>query len=79
MDTIHSRHGNKIGKGKNQNPRGYTEKKILINQVILSKIWDLTYVEIKPTDINLNIRKGIHIFLGNYTAYRNGRVGHKGH
>ena len=38
-------------------------KKILINQVMLSKIWYLAYVEKPPTDIIQNIRKDILEFL----------------
>ena len=41
-------------------------KKILINQVMLSKIWYLAYVEKPPTDIIQNIRKDILEFLWNY-------------
>ena len=46
-------------------------KKILINQVMLSKIWYLTYVKKKtPADIIQNIRKDKHDFLWNYRKVR---------
>ena len=41
-------------------------KKILINQVMVSKIWHLAYVEKRPADIIQNIRKDIYDFLWNY-------------
>ena len=45
-------------------------KKILINQVMLSKIWYLAYVEKPTADIIQNIRKDIHDFLWNYRNVR---------
>ena len=45
-------------------------KKILINQVVLSKIWYLAYVEKPTADIIQNIRKDIHDFLWNYRNVR---------
>ena len=45
-------------------------KKILINQVMLSKIWYLGYVEKPPTDIIQNIRKDILVFLWYYRKVR---------
>ena len=46
-------------------------KKILINQVMLSKIWYLTHVKKKtPADIIQNIRKDKHDFLWNYRKVR---------
>ena len=41
-------------------------KKILINQVILIKIWYLAYLKKPPSDFIQNIRKDIHYFLWNY-------------
>ena len=38
-------------------------QKILINQVMLSKIWCLAYVEKGPADIIQNIRKDTYDFL----------------
>ena len=64
-------------------------KKTIINQVMLSKIWYLAYVEKPPTDIIQNIWKDILEFLWNYKkvrvkrntiiSYRNGKLGHNGH
>ena len=48
-------------------------KKMLINQVMLRKIWYLAYVENPVTDIIQNIRKGIHDFLWNHRKVRASR------
>ena len=68
--------GTKLGKCKKKIPIGYTKvqtitaiingKKILINQVMLSKIWYLVYVEEPLMDIIQNIKKYMHDFLCNY-------------
>ena len=41
-----------------------------MNQVLLSKIWYLAYVENPPADIIQNIRKDILDFLCNYRKVR---------
>ena len=48
-------------------------KKMLINQVMLRKIWYLAYVENPVTDIIQNIRKGIQDFLWNHRKVRANR------
>ena len=50
------------------------ETKILINQVMFSKIWYLAYVENLPADIIQNIRKDIRKFLWNYRKVRANRI-----
>ena len=45
-------------------------KRIIINQVMLSKIWYLAYVERPPEKIIQKIRKDIHDFLWNYRKVR---------
>ena len=80
MGTIQSKRGKKTGKRYENNPRGYTKagtfttithrKTILINQVMLSKIWYLAYKKKPPADIIQNIRKDIHDFLWNNRKVR---------
>ena len=72
--------GRKLGKGKKKiredvRKWGHLQLsliriKILINQVMLSKIWYLAYLEKPPVDIIQNIRKDIHDFHWNYRKVR---------
>ena len=48
-------------------------KKIVINQVMLSKIWYLEYLEKLPADIIQNIRRDIHDFFWNYGNVKTSR------
>ena len=72
--------GRKLGKGRKKIQEdiqkwGHLQlsligKKILIKQVILSKIRYLAYVEKPPTDIVQSIRKDMLDFLRNYRKVR---------
>ena len=72
--------GRKLGKGRKKIREdirkwghlqlSVTGKKILINQVMLSKIWYLEYVKKPLADIIQNIRKDIHDFLWNNRKVR---------
>ena len=53
-----------------EQPKTISYRNLIINQVMLSKIWYLAYVETPPKPITTDIKKAICNFLWNFKKIR---------